>query len=78
MREGLPIGSIVCDVQASDADEGINAELTVSVLGNHAEWFQYSHVSGEIGKLTNQVVLDRESNPSFTLIVRLVIPRLPL
>ncbi|XP_048837555.1 protocadherin Fat 4 isoform X3 [Brienomyrus brachyistius] len=42
----LDRGSIVCAVSAKDEDTGVNAQLTFSLFGRHADWFSIDPFTG--------------------------------
>nr|XP_023681982.1 protocadherin Fat 4-like isoform X2 [Paramormyrops kingsleyae] len=41
-------GSIVCAVSAMDEDTGVNAQLTFSLFGRHADWFSIDPFTGTV------------------------------
>ncbi|EDO41767.1 predicted protein, partial [Nematostella vectensis] len=65
IKENTPLGSTVLTVGATDADVGVNAELTYSVFGQGFGTFAVD----KNGKMTNLVELDRETRPFYNFMV---------
>ena len=67
IRENLPLGSVVVQLNASDADIGSNAELTYSIYSSSPAFhFEIDPVLGTV--LTTQP-LDRERFESYTITI---------
>ncbi|XP_056672546.1 protocadherin gamma-B5-like [Monodelphis domestica] len=69
LLENLPPGSFVLRVEASDKDEGVNAEITFSFdSSSHREWqmFSLDPNSGEITSLKN---LDFEKTKDYSMVL---------
>ena len=65
--ENLPLGSSVLTVTASDADEGINGALRFDIFsGNVNNSFK---INATTGKILIQSPLDRETVPTYDLII---------
>jgi len=62
--EDLPVGSLLSSVHASDADVGINARI-VYALETPSDQFDIT----DTGNITIKSKLDRETQPSYSLIV---------
>lgn len=70
ITEGLPVGTSVIQLSASDRDSGRNKELSFQIVNtdkNETDFFEIDHQSGLI--VTKQV-LDHEQTKQFTLKVR--------
>ena len=67
LNENVAVGTSVVDVDATDADSGSNAELTYAIVtGNTASAF---YIDPILGVVYLQGGLDRETTPSYTLVV---------
>ncbi|XP_014662007.1 PREDICTED: cadherin-related tumor suppressor-like, partial [Priapulus caudatus] len=65
LSESVPTGSFVASVSATDADTGINAKLTYSIVsGDSHGWFA---IIADSGLITTARRLDRESSAMMTL-----------
>ena len=66
VKEGEPVGSLVCKVSASDGDTGENAKITYSIEGND----NYFSIDPNTGDIKVAKLLDREKKFSHSLTVR--------
>ncbi|XP_046590882.1 cadherin-related tumor suppressor [Neodiprion lecontei] len=64
VTENLPAGAWVAKPSASDKDEGLNAKIRYSLLGEKADRFAVNSGTGEV---TTLVPLDREQTPVYHL-----------
>ena len=64
LQENSAIGSMVVKVNASDADSGINADITYSTDQNNIAT-EYFSIESTNGQITTIKEIDREQNPSF-------------
>ncbi|XP_046739792.1 cadherin-related tumor suppressor [Diprion similis] len=64
VTENLSAGAWVAKPSASDKDEGLNARIRYSLLGEKAERFS---VDSDTGEVTTLVPLDREQTPVYHL-----------
>ncbi|XP_064018294.1 protocadherin gamma-B5-like [Pogoniulus pusillus] len=69
LREDAPLGSMVLNVSATDADYGTNARITYSFGETPAKVLQKFTVDAERGTITLQEALDFEDTRSFTLAI---------
>lgn len=70
ITEGLPVGTSVIQLSASDQDSGRNKDLTFHIVNtdkNETDFFEIDHHSGLI---VTKRVLDHEQTKQFTLKVR--------
>ncbi|TRY88306.1 hypothetical protein DNTS_016697 [Danionella cerebrum] len=67
ISEGLPIGTSVLQVLASDKDSGKSAEVTYQLIDKENDFFEIDHQSGVL--VTSQV-LDYETMHQFTMKVK--------
>ncbi|XP_030380643.1 cadherin-related tumor suppressor [Scaptodrosophila lebanonensis] len=64
IQENLPIGTHVLQPIATDRDDGINAKIRFSLLGEHMEKFQ---IDSETCEITTASILDREKTAVYHL-----------
>ncbi|KAH8237858.1 hypothetical protein KR032_003993 [Drosophila birchii] len=64
IRENLPAGTHLLRPMATDKDEGLNAKLRFSLLGEHMTRF---HIDSATGEITTAVSLDREETSVYHL-----------
>ena len=65
LSEGVPIGSFVESLTATDGDYGVNAEITYNIVsGNELGWFI---IDADTGLMTTNAHLDRETSAMITL-----------
>ncbi|XP_068885413.1 uncharacterized protein [Aphelocoma coerulescens] len=69
LREDAPLGSVVLNVTASDADTGTNARITYGFGEMPAKVLQKFKVDAERGKITVEEELDYEDTRAFDLTV---------
>lgn len=69
IRESVPIGTTVLTVRATDQDTGPNAALEYSIL-NPTGSNEVFRIDSHTGMITTRGALDRESVPSYSLIVQ--------
>lgn len=70
ITEGLPVGTSVIQLSASDRDSGRNKDVTFHIVNtdkNETDFFEIDHLSGLI---VTKRVLDHEQTKQFTLKVR--------
>ncbi|XP_072881460.1 cadherin-23 [Hemitrygon akajei] len=68
VRENSPSGFSIVQVTATDADTGVNQQLTYRIEGGAQDKFIIDSPSGLI-KVANGVTVDREEKGSYTLVV---------
>ncbi|CAL8315892.1 unnamed protein product [Gadus morhua 'NCC'] len=68
VNESSPAGTIVMRVTATDADEGINSEISYSIVDASSSMFIINSRTGEV--MVRQNTLDRETKDTYTLTVR--------
>lgn len=66
LLESIQIGSFVKSVTATDADEGINADIIYSITGDEYGWFQ---IDNGTGLVTTRENLDHETAAQVTLTI---------
>ncbi|XP_054024234.1 protocadherin gamma-B5-like isoform X4 [Dryobates pubescens] len=69
LREDAPLGSMVLNVSATDADAGTNARITYGFGKTPAKVLQKFMVNAESGTIMLQEALDFEDTRSYTLLV---------
>ncbi len=67
LSEGSPVGTQVVRVFASDADEGVNREVSYSIVGGNEE--KRFVVDKNSGQISLAKMLDREKTPRYQLTV---------
>ncbi|XP_044541036.1 protocadherin gamma-B5-like, partial [Gracilinanus agilis] len=69
LLENLPPGSFVLRVEASDKDEGVNAEITFSFdSSSHGEWQMFS-LDPNSGEITSLKSLDFEKTKDYSMVL---------
>ena len=66
LEEGASPGAAVLTVEAKDADEGVNAEITYNLV-HEDPWFQ---INSDTGLITTKAKIDCDTNPHPQILVR--------
>uniref|UniRef100_A0A672GBW4 FAT atypical cadherin 2 n=1 Tax=Salarias fasciatus TaxID=181472 RepID=A0A672GBW4_SALFA len=72
IAEGLPIGTSVIQVSASDRDSGRNKDLTFQIIKAEEDETDFFDIDPKTGWITTKQVLDYESRKQFILKVKVV------
>ena len=68
MEEGVARDSVVIQVEAKDADEGVNAEVTYKFT-REDPWFD---INPETGLITTKAQIDCDTNPHPEVMVSVI------
>ena len=66
LEEGASPGAAVLTVEAKDADEGVNAEITYNLV-EEDPWFE---INSDSGLITTKAKIDCDTNPHPEILVR--------
>ncbi|KAK2823109.1 hypothetical protein Q7C36_019709 [Tachysurus vachellii] len=64
VQENVSVGTKIVSISASDADEGINGEVSYSIISDEEDFFLINALSGDITVKSN---IDYEENPAIEL-----------